>query len=191
MAAARTSAARLKPGRTHPTGIKIGDRSGELQLRRSREVQSVHDVSKFLRARLAFASCAFVVILTYVAWQNQQRARPVVDSAAVSSMELASAPRPEAVPPSAMDPRPGWGGATVPQLPSVLVRSEEEATAAEVPANPVPPAAGGPEVTASSQARPELAAPTSASELASIPLPRPRPRKPPVTSATGAPLRLN
>jgi hypothetical protein len=153
-------------------------------------------VSKFPRVRLAFASCTFVVVMTYAAWQNQQHAREVLEPAAGATMELASGPRPEAVPASAMDPQPGWIGATVPQLPPALVRSEEEA-APEARTKPEFQEPASTQVTALAQpkpeltaAKPELTAAKSSAELTPIPLPRPRPRRPTVTT-DGAPLKLH
>ncbi len=223
------------------------------------------DVSKFPRVRLAFASCAFAMVLTYAAWHNQQRPRPVLQpaqTAAAAPLELTSEARPDTVPSSAMDPRPGWTEATVPQLPAALVRNEEapteavltpepapaeittppatsEVTTSSPPSpeitppsqataeattsspartgltmsSPPPPDVGTPsparaqltmsspptseisapssaraEVATSSPARPELTASTTAPAVASIPMPRPRQRKPPATigAATGA-----
>lgn len=146
-------------------------------------------VSKFPRVRLAFASCTFVVVMTCAAWQNQQHPREVLEPAAGATMELASGPRPEAIPASAMDPQPGWVGATVPQLPPALVRSEEE-TAPEARTKPEFQEPASTQVTALAQPKPELTAAKSSAELTPIPLPRPRPRRPTIATG-GAPLKLH
>jgi hypothetical protein len=91
--------------------------------------------SQFPRVRLSLVSCAFVLIVTYAAWHNQQRARTVLGPIPVTAPELAPGSQIAAVPQSVLDPRPGWVGATVPQLQPALVPKEEQ-TAAE--ARPTP-----------------------------------------------------
>jgi hypothetical protein len=91
--------------------------------------------SQFPRVRLSLASCAFVLIVTYVAWHNQQRAWTVLGPIPVTTPELAPGSQIAAVPQSVLDPRPGWAGATVPQLQPALVPNEEQ-TAAEAPPTP-------------------------------------------------------
>jgi hypothetical protein len=96
--------------------------------------------SQFPRVRLSLASCAFVLIVTYAAWHNQQRARTVLGPIPVTAPELAPGSQIAAVPQSVLDPRPGWVGATVPQLQPALVPKEEQ-TAAE--ARPTPESSEG------------------------------------------------
>jgi hypothetical protein len=86
--------------------------------------------SQFPRVRLSLASCAFVLIVTYAAWHNQQRAWTVLGPIPVTPGSQVAA-----VPQSVLDPRPGWAGAAVPQLQPALVPREEQ-TAAE--ARPTP-----------------------------------------------------
>jgi hypothetical protein len=91
--------------------------------------------SQFPRVRLSLASCAFVLIVTYAAWHNQQRARTELGPIPVTAPELAPGSQIAAVPQSVLDPRPGWVGATVPQLQPALVPKEEQ-TAADARSTP-------------------------------------------------------
>jgi len=80
------------------------------------------------------------------------------------------APGPElaAVPQSVLDPRPGWIGATVPQLQPALVRKEEE-TAAEARQTSEPRVRARAEVIGSAPTTRELIATTSSPEIMRIP----------------------
>lgn len=158
--------------------------------------------SQFPRVRLSLASCAFVLIVTYAAWHNQQRARTVLGPIPVTAPELAPGSQIGAVPQSVLDPRPGWAGATVPQLQPALVPKEEETAAEARPtpesaeARPTPESQEGAkaEVIGSSPMIRELITRTGATEITPIPLPRPRPRKPPAIGApkgVGAPLKID
>jgi hypothetical protein len=91
--------------------------------------------SQFPRVRLSLASCAFVLIVTYAAWHNQQRARTELGPIPVTAPELAPGSQIAAVPQSVLDPRPGWVGATVPQLQPALVPKGEQ-TAADARSTP-------------------------------------------------------
>jgi hypothetical protein len=138
----------------------------------------VLDQSQFPRVRLSLASCAFVLIVTYPAWHNQQRAWTVLGPMPVTAPELA--------PEIAADPRPGW---VVPQLQPALVPKEEE-TAAEARPTPEPPEGAKAEVIGSSPMIRELNTRTGSREITPLPLPRPRPRKAPAIGAPNAPSAL-
>jgi hypothetical protein len=174
----------------------------------------------FPRVRLAFASCAFVLIMTYVAWHDQQRARTIARPNPPPALELASglqtfaapesraqsalgpllatepelAPGPQVVAAagshSVLDPRPWSPGPAVPELQPVQTEAE---TAAEAPSMPESQqAATAPAVGSSAMMRETVIA-TGSPEVTPIPLPRPRPRKPPAPGPRNAstPLKLN
>ena len=109
-------------------------------------------VSVFPKVRLAFASCTLVLILAYVAWHDQQRARTVSVPTPPTGFELASGPRMAAAPQprahsaleplsatepelaprpqvaagsqSVLDPRPWSAGPAVPELQPAPVQTE-------------------------------------------------------------------
>jgi hypothetical protein len=155
------------------------------------------------RVRLLLASCAFVGILTYIAWHKQQPTllAPVATTAppAPTAVEPPTAPEPPpevrlgGVPQSLLDPLPAWHAAPVPELKPTFVPKEEE-TAGEAP-RPAPEAQE--EAKAEAAASPPAPQPVTTTGSSDVmPMPRPRPRKPlavgaPKRPAAGAPLRIN
>ena len=83
--------------------------------------------SSALKLRLLLASCAIAGIITSAAWQNQQPASAPVP---IMAPEPAQGSQSATVPQSLFEPRFGWVGTTVPQLPAVMRKEEEAATEA-------------------------------------------------------------
>src|SRR5215475_8167814 len=157
-------------------------------------------VSVFPKVRLAFASCTLVLILAYVAWHDQQRARTVSVPTPPTGFELASRPQIAAGSQSVLDPRPWSAGPAVPELQPAPVQTEpppvqtEEGTAAEARSTSEPRGGTVAPVVQSSATMRETAIASRSPDITPIPLPRPRPRKPPAVGARNAastPLRLN
>src|SRR5262245_36864829 len=192
-----------------------------LQPSRVADVPLCEAVSVFPKVRLAFASCTLVLILTYVAWHDQQRARTVSVPTPPTGFELASGPRMAAAPQpraqsaleplsatepelaprpqvaagsqSVLDPRPWSAGPAVPELQPAPVQTEE-GTAAETRSTSEPRGSTVAPVVQSSATMRETAIASGSPDITPIPLPRPRPRKPPAVGARNAastPLRLN
>ena len=175
-------------------------------------------ISVFPKGRLAFASCTLVLILAYVAWHDQQRARTVSGPKPPAGFELASGPQlaaapqpeaqsafqplpatePELAPSpqvaagsqSVLDPRPWSPGPAVPELqpPPPPVQTEEE-TAAEARSTPEPRGGTVAPVVQSSAMMQGTAIAAGPAEITPIPLPRPRPRKPPALGLGTPPAR--
>ena len=135
--------------------------------------------SSALKLRLLLASCAIAGIITSAAWQNQQPASAPVP---IMAPEPAQGSQSATVPQSLFEPRFGWVGTTVPQLPAVMRKEEEAATEANQISESQQ--ALRREVVGSSPMTQELIESMSSLEITPIPLPRPRPRKPPSIRTT-------
>ena len=175
--------------------------------------------SQSLRVRWFLASCAFVVIMTYVASHQRQPVPAVLPPVAATAPEPVPQPQLAAAPQSAPEPqsaaasqsapdlqsaaasqsapdlRPNGVEATAPPQQTDPVRLEEPAPA-ETRLAPEPQESVRANLIAPSPTTQELVAPTSSAEVTPIPLPRPRPRMQAAGRATNAaafraPVRIN
>ena len=163
--------------------------------------------SQSLRVRWFLASCAFVVIMTYVASHQRPPVPAALPPVAATAPEPVPQPQlaatPQSVPEpqlaaasqSAPDLRPNGVEATAPPQQPDPVRLEEQAPA-ETRLAPEPQESVRANLVAPSATTQELVAPTSSAEVVPIPLPRPRPRmqaagRAATAAAVRAPLRIN